>query len=98
MPLARALAQKKVIVRETGSVSKLTIENLSDEEVYVQAGEIVKGGQQDRVLSMDLVLPPKSGRVDVGVLLRRERTLAEEGSRRPPTGSRAPSRTWRTRT
>jgi hypothetical protein len=66
VPLARALAENRVIVRETGSVSQLTIENLSDEEVYVQAGEIVKGGRQDRVLSMDLVLPPKSGRVDVG--------------------------------
>src|SRR5512138_920337 len=63
--LARALAEKKVIVRETGSVSRLTIENLSAEPVYVQAGEIVKGGRQDRVLSTDLVLPPRSGRVEI---------------------------------
>jgi hypothetical protein len=66
LPLARALSQQKVIIRETGSVSQLTIENLSDEEVYVQAGEIVKGGRQDRVLSTDLVLPPRSGRLGVG--------------------------------
>jgi len=32
----------------------------------VQAGEIVKGGRQDRVLSSDLVLPPKSGKVEIG--------------------------------
>jgi hypothetical protein len=68
LPLARALSQKQVIVRETGNVSQLTIENLSDQEVYVQAGEIVKGGRQDRVLSTDLVLPPKSGRIDVASL------------------------------
>ncbi len=68
LPLARALAEKKVIVRETGSVSRLTIENLSNEEVYVQAGEIVKGGRQDRVLSSDLVLPPKSGRIEIASL------------------------------
>jgi hypothetical protein len=68
VPLARALAQKQVIVRETGSVSRLTIENLSDQEVYVQAGEIVKGGRQDRVLSMDLVLPPRSGRIEIASL------------------------------
>ncbi len=66
LPLARALHQQKVIVRETGDVSQLTIENLSEEEVFVQAGEIVKGGRQDRVLSTDLVLPPRSGRVGIG--------------------------------
>lgn len=68
LPLARALEEKMVVVRETGTVSRLTIENLSDREVYVQAGEIVKGGRQDRVLSTDLVLPPRSGRVDVASL------------------------------
>jgi hypothetical protein len=66
VPLAQALAERKVIVRETGNVSSLTVENLSDQEVYVQAGEIVKGGRQDRVLSSDLVLPPKSGKVEIG--------------------------------
>lgn len=66
-PLGRALVEKKAIVRETGSVNQLTVENLSDEEVFVQAGEIVKGGKQDRVLGSDLVLPPKSGPVPVAV-------------------------------
>jgi hypothetical protein len=66
VPLAQALAEGKVIVRETGTVSSLTVENVSDQEVYVQAGEIVKGGKQDRVLSSDLVLPPKSGKVAIG--------------------------------
>jgi hypothetical protein len=62
-PLARALQQGKVVVSETGNVSELTIENRSDEEVYVQAGEIVKGGRQDRVLGSDMLLPPRSGKV-----------------------------------
>ena len=66
VPLAQALSEGKVIVRETGNVSSLTVENLSEQEVYVQAGEIVKGGRQDRVLSSDLVLPPKSGKVEIG--------------------------------
>jgi hypothetical protein len=65
LTLGQALEQKKVIVRETNQVSQLTIENVSSEEVYVQAGEIVKGGKQDRTLGVDLVLPPKSGPLDI---------------------------------
>ena len=64
-PLARALEEKKVVVSETSQVNRLTVENLSDEPVFVQAGEIVKGGKQDRVLGVDLVLPPRSGKVPV---------------------------------
>src|SRR5262249_41591114 len=32
-------------------------------DVYIQSGDIVKGGQQDRVLHYDVVLSPRSGRV-----------------------------------
>ena len=63
--LEEALIQKKVIVRETRSVNELSIENLSNEEVYVQSGDIVKGGQQDRVLAVDLILPPRSGVIPI---------------------------------
>ena len=97
VPLAQALAERKVIVRETGNVSSLTVENLSDQEVYVQAGEIVKGGRQDRVLSSDLVLPPKSGQVEIGSFCVEHGRWRREGRRRP-IASRAPRRTSRTRT
>jgi len=65
LPLSEALRRRQVVVRETGTVSQLTIENLSSEVVFVQAGEIVKGGRQDRVLGTDLILPPKSGQVPI---------------------------------
>jgi hypothetical protein len=65
LTLQEAMRQKKVIVRETGDVNELTIQNRSAEEVFVQAGDIVKGGQQDRVLALDLILPPKSGRITI---------------------------------
>ena len=65
-PLEEAMARKVVIVHETNDVNELAIENVSTtEEVFVQAGDIVKGGRQDRVLSVDLILPAKSGRVPV---------------------------------
>jgi hypothetical protein len=65
LSLQEALAKGSVRVVETGSVNALTIENVGDGEVFVQAGDIVKGGQQDRVLSVDLLLPPHSGRLPI---------------------------------
>jgi ARG/rhodanese/phosphatase superfamily protein len=63
--LQEAMERKTVVVHETGDVNNLAIENLSDEEVYVQSGDIVKGGQQDRVLALDLIVPPKSGKIQI---------------------------------
>jgi hypothetical protein len=64
LTLQEALADKKIVVHETGSVNELAVENISsDFEVFIQAGDIVKGGRQDRVLAYDLIVPPKSGKV-----------------------------------
>ncbi len=63
--LEEAIAKGRVKVRETGSVNELTMENVGDDEIFVQAGDIVKGGRQDRVLSVDLLLPPHSGIVPI---------------------------------
>jgi hypothetical protein len=65
LTLQEAMERKMVVVHETGDVNNLAIENLSNEEVYVQSGDIVKGGQQDRVLALDLLVPPKSGKVQI---------------------------------
>src|SRR5262249_24114729 len=46
---------------ETGNVNQLSIENKSDAIVFMQSGDIVKGGQQDRTMQYDLLVPPKSG-------------------------------------
>ena len=65
LTLQEAMERKVVVVHETGDVNNLAIENLSDEEVYVQSGDIVKGGRQDRVLALDLIVPPKSGKIQI---------------------------------
>jgi len=65
LTLEQALDQKKVVVYETGNVNELSIENLSSKAVYVNSGDIVKGGQQDRVFPDDYVLPPMSGKVPI---------------------------------
>ena len=65
LTLQQALEQKKVVVYETSSVNELTIENLSSEDIYIQSGDIVKGGKQDRVIPDDFILPTASGRVPI---------------------------------
>jgi hypothetical protein len=65
LTLEEAMAKGVVKVRETGNVNQLEVENFGKEEVFVQAGDIVKGGQQDRTLMVSLVLPPQSGSVPI---------------------------------
>lgn len=66
LTLGEALEQKKVIVHETKNVNELAIENVSpDVEVFIQAGDIVKGGQQDRAIAFDIIVPPKSGKLPI---------------------------------
>ena len=65
LTLQEALAQKKVVVYETKDVNELAIRNLSNEDIYVQAGDVVRGGEQDRMISTDFIVPPRSGRMPI---------------------------------
>jgi len=65
LTLQEAMVQKKVVVYETKSVNELAIQNLSDEDIYVQSGDIVKGGQQDRMIGVDLIVPRRSGKMPI---------------------------------
>ena len=65
LTLEEAMAKGVVRVKETSNVNQLEIENLGHEEVFVQSGDIVKGGKQDRTLMVSLVLPPKSGSISI---------------------------------
>src|SRR4029453_7112096 len=53
-------------VYETADVNELEVENLSKEfDVFIQSGDIVKGGKQDRVLAASIIIPARSGRVRI---------------------------------
>src|ERR1700737_5439182 len=65
LTLEEAMASDAVKVRETSNVNQLEIENLGDHEVFVQSGDIVKGGKQDRTLMVSLLLPPHSGGIPI---------------------------------
>lgn len=66
LTLAEALAKGAIEVHETGRVQELKIENKGSEAVFVQLGDIVKGGRQDRVLTVSMLLKPNSGLVPIG--------------------------------
>jgi hypothetical protein len=60
--LDEAMKEKSVVVRETSDVNKLSIQNNADAGyVYVQSGDIVKGGKQDRTLPNDFLVKAGSG-------------------------------------
>jgi hypothetical protein len=66
LTLQEAMEKKIVVVHETGNVNELSIENVSPERaVYIQSGDIVKGGRQDRTIAMDFIAPPRSGKMPI---------------------------------
>jgi hypothetical protein len=65
LTLEEAMASGAAKVRETSDVNQLEIENVGDDEVFVQSGDIVKGGKQDRTLMVSLLLPPRSGAIPI---------------------------------
>lgn len=53
-------------VYETSEVNELQVENTSSRyDVFIQSGDIVKGGKQDRVLAISIIIPARSGRVSI---------------------------------
>jgi hypothetical protein len=51
----------------TADVNKLYIENTSSDTVLILGGEVVEGGNQDRTIAQDVLLPPHSGKIDLSV-------------------------------
>ena len=80
LTLAEAMKQRKVVVYETSDVNQLQVENLSGQDVYIQSGEIVKGGKQDRVLESDLILPTSSGKVDISAFCVEQGRWSKRGA------------------
>lgn len=66
LTLQEAMEKKLFVVYETSEVNELEVENLSKEfDVFIQSGDIVKGGKQDRILAVSIIIPARSGRVSI---------------------------------
>ena len=68
LTLEEGLRTKTVVLREHGSgsgedrarVNELEIENRSDQWLFLQAGDVIEGGKQDRTIGVDVTIPPNS--------------------------------------
>jgi hypothetical protein len=49
-----------------GEVRELVVENSGDRPVFFQAGDTLIGGQQDRTIAKDTLVPPRSGKLPIG--------------------------------
>ena len=66
LTLEEAMEQGVVRVTETGNVQELVVRNMGGRGIFIQSGDIVKGGKQDRVLVVSMILPPRSGGISIG--------------------------------
>jgi len=68
--LQEAVQKNKIKITEKpsgGSVNDLTVENISSDTIIIICGDVVKGGQQDRIIQEDIVLAPRSGKKNLKV-------------------------------
>lgn len=63
--LEEAMERHPQLLHETGNVNQLLIENPGDLDLFIQAGDIVKGGRQDRTIGSDFIVPAKSEPIPV---------------------------------
>ena len=66
LTLQEAMQKGILRVYETSDVNELAVENISKQfDVFIQSGDIVKGGKQDRVLAVSIIIAARSGRVKI---------------------------------
>jgi hypothetical protein len=69
-----------------GTVNKLIANNVSNDTIFIMAGEIVKGGKQDRVIAKDVVIPPGK-QLDLGAFcVEKNRWTTKNGNKGSFTG------------
>jgi hypothetical protein len=53
----------KISEKKQAQVQELEIDNQSEQYLFLQEGDRVRGGQQDRIITTSLVIPPQSGKM-----------------------------------
>lgn len=86
-----ASGQVTISEQDSAQVGRLLISNHSDRPLFLQIGEIVKGGKQDRTLQASLVVPPRTKMYPVPSFCV-EQTRWAGGKRFAPRGIIMPDR------
>ncbi len=55
--LEQARVAGEVVISETGMTERVRLENHSTRDLFLQAGETLRGGNQDRAIAGDLIIP-----------------------------------------
>ena len=63
----RRRRRRRPVPQDRARVNELAIQNLSDRPLLLLAGEVVRGGKQDRVVARDRIVPPHSEPIPLGV-------------------------------
>ena len=66
-PVERRPRGHRPVPQDRARVSELAIQNLSDRPLLLLAGEVVRGGKQDRVVARDRIVPSHSEPFPLGV-------------------------------
>ena len=66
LTLQEALEKKTAVVHETEDVNRLQVSNNSrNYNIFIIAGDIVKGGKQDRAIQYNYIVPPKTDKLSI---------------------------------
>jgi hypothetical protein len=84
--LSAPLALNEAVTRGVATVHfsparEVVVDNFSDREIFVQAGDLIMGGLQDQVAGIGLIVPPKSTgtRIEVFCVENGRSTARENG-------------------
>lgn len=82
-PLDEALQHGDLKVTELGDaqVNTLQLENTGKQYVFAMGGEIIQGAKQDRTFQNDLLIPPRSGKLQVAVFCTEHGRWTEQTNR-----------------
>jgi hypothetical protein len=96
LTLDEALTSGAAKVKVSPNGDRFTIENFSDRSVFIQMGDLIRGGLQDQVMATGMLVPPGSGPITLAVFCVDEGRSVARGTEDPftmsGTGTLVPSR------
>lgn len=75
--LQTALDKGIIMVYESEIINSLYIDNASDQPIFINSGEILKGGKQDRAVQKDVIVPPHANHYAVSCFCVEERRWSQ---------------------